>query len=88
MRPYKTPRIGETEDLLRSGTWFTPLDNTLMPPRLAPFACILILREVAFHLQAQELGSVPIRGPVRRCNGKKRQNEKRGSEFRSSLQPI
>lgn len=38
------------DNLLWRGTWFTSLDNTLMSPRLAPFACILILREITFHL--------------------------------------
>jgi hypothetical protein len=53
LQPYKPLRVG-VKDLLRSGSWLTALDNTLMPPRLAPFACILILWEVAFHLQARE----------------------------------
>lgn len=49
-------RSEEKQNLLWRGTWLTALDNTVVTTRLAPFACILVLRKITFHLQKREEG--------------------------------
>lgn len=65
------------DNLLWRGTWFTSLDNTLMSPRLAPFACILILREITFHLLWATGGTAIMEGK------KVQKKTKRGSAINS-----